>query len=115
MDPFLPAPQPIRWRRGVYAAALVILCTVADLWALLVLVRLAPPDGLVGQAILVLGVGSVISLGLGWRWALRLGSERRRALEIRREVEAWRVADREYAADREYPAVERVFAQRGRR
>jgi hypothetical protein len=109
MDPFLPAPQPIRWRRGVYAAALAALCTVADLWALLVLLRLGPPDGLARQAILVLAAGSVISLCFGWRWAWRLGSERRRALAIRREVEAWR------AADREYPAEERVFAHRGRR
>ncbi|MFI5608107.1 hypothetical protein [Amycolatopsis sp. NPDC051903] len=109
MDPFLPAPQPIRWRRGVYAAALVIPFTVLQLWALLVVLRLVPLNGLAGQAVLVLVLGSAISLGVGWRWAWRLGSERRRALEIRREVEAWR------AVARENPSPERVFAGRGER
>ncbi|HWD02605.1 MAG TPA: hypothetical protein VG674_09155 [Amycolatopsis sp.] len=107
MDPFLPAPQPIRWRRGVYAAALVIPFTVAQLWALLVLVRLVPLSGLAGQAILVLVLGSLVSLGIGWRWAVRLGSERRRAVEIRREIEAWR------AATHEIPVGEREFSVRG--
>ncbi|WP_051791809.1 hypothetical protein [Amycolatopsis jejuensis] len=78
MEPFLPAPQPVRWRRGVYAAALVVPFTVAQLWALLVLLRLAPLDGLVGQAFLVTLAGSVVAMWAGWRWAWQLGSERRR-------------------------------------
>ncbi|MET7998174.1 hypothetical protein ABZU76_45555 [Amycolatopsis sp. NPDC005232] len=109
MDPFLPAPQPIRWRRGVYAAALVIPFTVMQLWALLVLLSLADFSGLVVQAVLVLVLGSAVSLAVGWRWAWRLGSERRRALETRREFEAWR------DAAREIPPAERIGAGRGRR
>src|SRR5262249_20145016 len=66
MDPFLPAPQPIRWRRGVYAAALVIPFTVVQVWALLVLLSVADFSGLVAQAVLVLVLGSITALAVGW-------------------------------------------------
>ncbi|MGW7536698.1 hypothetical protein [Amycolatopsis sp. NPDC054798] len=78
MEPFLPAPQPVRWRRGVYAAALVIPFTVAQVWALLVLLSLESLHGLVGQAFLVILAGSVVATAIGWRWVWQLGSERRR-------------------------------------
>ncbi|WP_326833927.1 hypothetical protein VSH64_03145 [Amycolatopsis rhabdoformis] len=107
MDPFLPAPQPIRWRRGVYAAAIVIPFTVIQVWALLVLLSVADFTGLVAQAVVVLVLGSVVSLAVGWRWAWRLGTERRRALEIRREVEAWRAAARETVGAERVPAGRR--------
>ncbi|OAP26493.1 MULTISPECIES: hypothetical protein [Amycolatopsis] len=78
MEPFLPAPQPVRWRRGVYAAALVVPFTVAQVWALLVLLSLGSLHGLVGQAFLVTLAGSVVATAIGWRWVWRLGSERKR-------------------------------------
>ncbi|QRP43801.1 hypothetical protein [Amycolatopsis sp. FDAARGOS 1241] len=82
---------------------------MTQLWALLVVLRLVPLNGLAGQAVLVLVLGSAVSPGAGWRWAWRLGSERRRALEIRREVEAW---PRGRARN---PPAEREFAGRGGR
>ncbi|GAA3532280.1 hypothetical protein GCM10022222_14400 [Amycolatopsis ultiminotia] len=78
MEPFLPVPQPVRWRRGVYAAALVVPFTLAQVWALLVLLRLAPLDGLVGQAFLVVLAGAGFAVWAGWRWTVRLGAEERR-------------------------------------
>ena len=75
MDPFTPAPRS-RWRRGVYAAGLVIPFTASQLWALLVLLRLAPLDGLVGQAFVLVLLGSVAAIWAGWRWAWRLGRDR---------------------------------------
>ncbi|HKN53765.1 MAG TPA: hypothetical protein VJX66_14785 [Amycolatopsis sp.] len=86
MDPFLPAPQPSRWHRGVYAAGLVIPFTAAQLWALLVLLRLAPLDGLVGQAMAVVLLGSVVAIWAGWRWIWRLGAERADDREPARSV-----------------------------
>ncbi|WP_020658124.1 hypothetical protein [Amycolatopsis benzoatilytica] len=84
MDPYARSPQPARWRRGVYAAALVVPFTVAQIWALLVLLRLAPLDGLVGQAFVITFAGSAASMWAGWRWAWNLGSERQRKLEASR-------------------------------
>ena len=80
MDPYTPVPRS-RWRRGVYAAGLVIPFTASQLWALLVLLRLAPLDGLVGQAFVLVLLGSVVAIWAGWRWAWRLGSDRDRRPE----------------------------------
>lgn len=106
MEPFLPVPQPIRWRRGVYAAALVIPFTVAQVWALLVLLSVAPLDGLVGQAFLVSLVGSLVAVVAGWRWTWLLTSERRRArdLERARYLERAREFDRDHDFDRDLVA-----------
>jgi len=85
MEPYAPSPQPARWRRGVYAAALVVPFTVAQIWALLVLLRLAPLDGLVGQAFVITLTGSAAAVWAGWRWTWHLGSERQRRLEAERQ------------------------------
>lgn len=82
MDPFLPAPTPSgRWRRGVFAASLVIPFTGSQIWALLVLLRLAPLDGLVGQAFLLILFGSILAVWAAWRWTWRLGTEQRPGAE----------------------------------
>lgn len=81
MDPYITAPGQSRWRRGVYAAGLVIPFTAAQVWALLVLLRLAPLGGLVGQAFLVVLAGSVVAIGAGWRWIWQLGKDRDRRPE----------------------------------
>ncbi|MBB4684615.1 hypothetical protein [Amycolatopsis jiangsuensis] len=108
MDPFVPTPQPVRWRRGVYAVALVVPFTVAQVWALLVLLRLAPLDGVVGQAFLVTFAGSAAAVWAGWRWAWRLGSEPRRS-DRRPERESARHPAREPARERaHYPDRESV-------
>ncbi|GAA1020789.1 MULTISPECIES: hypothetical protein [Amycolatopsis] len=85
MEPFLPAPQPVRWRRGVYAAALVVPFTVAQVWALLVLLSFESLHGLVAQAFLVILAGSLIATVAGWRWVWQLGSERKR-VQAREEM-----------------------------
>jgi hypothetical protein len=72
MNPYTTVPRS-HWRRGVYAAGLVIPFTASQVWALLVLVRLAPLDGLVGQAFVVVLLGSVAAIWAGWRWAWQLG------------------------------------------
>ncbi|MFD8494599.1 hypothetical protein [Amycolatopsis sp. NPDC059657] len=76
MEPFLPAPQPVRWRRGVYAAGLVIPFTCVQIWAVLVLLTMANLDGAVAFAMLLTIFGSAVGVYSGWRWAVRLGSER---------------------------------------
>lgn len=81
MDPYTTAPGRSRWRRGVYAAGLVIPFTATQLWALLVLLRLAPLDGLVGQAFVLILLGSVVALWAAWRWTWQLGRDRDRAPE----------------------------------
>jgi hypothetical protein len=78
MDPYITAPRSSRWRRGVYAAGLVIPFTASQLWALLVLLRLAPLDGLVGQALVLVLLGSVAAIWAGWRWTWRLGRDKDR-------------------------------------
>ncbi|MFI5588194.1 hypothetical protein ACIA5G_24295 [Amycolatopsis sp. NPDC051758] len=78
MDPYTTAPRSSRWRRGVYAAGIVIPFTASQLWALLVLMRLAPLDGLVGQAIVLIGLGSVAAIWAGWRWTWQLGRDKDR-------------------------------------
>jgi hypothetical protein len=75
MDPYTTAPRS-RWRRGVYAAGLVIPFTASQVWALLVLLRLAPLDGLVGQAFVLILLGSVAAVWAGWRWTWQLGRDR---------------------------------------
>lgn len=99
MEPFLPLPQPVRWRRGVYAAALVVPFTVAQVWALLVLLSVAPLDGLVGQAFLVSLLGSLVAVAAGWRWTWLLTSERRRERDRARDRERARLLDRERDRD----------------
>jgi hypothetical protein len=81
MDPYTTAPPGSRWRRGVYAAGLVIPFTASQVWASLVLLRLAPLDGLVGQAFVLVLVGSVAAIWAGWRWTWRLGREKNRRPE----------------------------------
>ncbi|HEY3466518.1 MAG TPA: hypothetical protein VGL47_15390 [Amycolatopsis sp.] len=80
MDPETPVPRS-RWRRGVYAAWLVIPFTASQIWALLVLLRLAPLEGLVGQAFVLILLGSVVAIWAGWRWTWRLGRDRDRRPE----------------------------------
>ncbi len=76
MDLYTTAPGRSRWRRGVYAAGLVIPFTASQLWALLVLLRLAPLDGLVGQAFVLILLGSVVAIWAAWRWTWKLGRDR---------------------------------------
>jgi hypothetical protein len=102
MEPFLPVPQPIRWRRGVYAAALVIPFTVAQVWALLVLMSVAPLGGLVGQAFLVSLLGSLVAVAAGWRWTWLLTSERRRERDRARDLERVRYLERARDFDRDH-------------
>jgi hypothetical protein len=75
MDPFLPAPQPERWRRGVYAACLAIPFTVMQIWAITVVLSSARMEGAVGLAFLLAVAGAVIAVLDGWRWAWRLGRD----------------------------------------
>jgi membrane protein implicated in regulation of membrane protease activity len=74
MDPFLPAPQPRRWRRGVYAAALVIPFTAMQLWAI-VLLTTADLQGPLRLAFVLAAIGSVVAVVAGWRWVARSGTE----------------------------------------
>ncbi|MEU0790015.1 hypothetical protein ABZ342_08090 [Amycolatopsis sp. NPDC005961] len=76
MDPYTTASGQSRWRRGVYAAGLVIPFTATQIWALLVLLRLASLDGLVGQAFVLVLLGSVVAIWAGWRWTYKLGRDR---------------------------------------
>jgi hypothetical protein len=76
MDTDTTAPRQSRWRRGVFAAGLVIPFTASQLWALLVLLRLAPLDGLVGQAFALVLLGSAVAIWAGWRWTWQLGRDR---------------------------------------
>ncbi|EOD67564.1 hypothetical protein [Amycolatopsis vancoresmycina] len=78
MDPNPTAPRHSRWRRGIYAAWLVIPFTASQVWALLVLLRLAPLGGLLGQAFAVTLLGSVVAIWAGWRWTWQLGRDRDR-------------------------------------
>ncbi|HEY2062163.1 hypothetical protein [Amycolatopsis sp. NBC_01480] len=112
MEPFLPVPQPIRWRRGVYAAALVIPFTVAQVWALLVLLSVAPLDGLVGQAFLVSLVGSLVAVAAGWRWTWLLTSERRRERDRARDLERARYLERAREFDRDHDFDRDLVARR---
>lgn len=75
MEPFLPAPQPVRWRRGVYAAGLVIPFTCVQIWAVLVLLSMAELSGPVAFAMLLTVFGSAVAVYGGWRWTWRLGRE----------------------------------------
>jgi hypothetical protein len=87
MDPFLPAPQPERWRRSVYAASLVIPFTALQIWALAYLLTSVPMEGPLSLAFLVALMGSAGATIAGWRWTWRLGREPvRPALEIRQAV-----------------------------
>lgn len=81
MAPDHTPARPSRWRRGVYAAGLVIPFTATQVWALLVLLRLAPLDGLVGQAFVLVLLGSVVAVWASWRWIWRLGRDRDRRPE----------------------------------
>jgi hypothetical protein len=74
MDPFLPAPQPRRWRRGVYAAALVIPFTAMQLWAI-VLLTTADLEGPLRLAFVLAVIGSVVAVLAGWRWVARSGTD----------------------------------------
>ncbi|KDN22844.1 hypothetical protein [Amycolatopsis rifamycinica] len=78
MEPYATAPRRSRWRRGVYAAWLVIPFTASQVWALLVLLRLAPLEGLLGQAFAIVLLGSVVALWAAWRWTWLLGRDRDR-------------------------------------
>jgi hypothetical protein len=78
MDPYTRTRHSHRRRRGVYAAWLVIPFTASQLWALLLLLRLAPLDGLVGQAFAVVTVGSFVAVWAAWRWTWRLDRDKDR-------------------------------------
>jgi hypothetical protein len=84
MDPFLPAPEPKRWRRGVYVAGLVIPFTALQIWALAYLLTSVHMEGPLRLAFLIALMGSVGATIAGWRLTWRLGHEPvRPALEIR--------------------------------
>ncbi|MEV6879523.1 hypothetical protein [Amycolatopsis sp. NPDC051128] len=81
MDTEITQPRRSLWRRGVYAAGLVIPFTASQIWALLVLLRLAPLRGLVGQALALVLLGSAVAVWAGWRWAWGLGRDQDRRPE----------------------------------
>ena len=84
MDPFLPAPDSTRWRRGFFAACIAIPFTVMQIWAVTVVLSTATIEGAAGVAFLLAIGGSIIAVLDGWRWAWRLG----RNAPVRREYRA---------------------------
>ncbi|HKS49061.1 MAG TPA: hypothetical protein VJT49_28925 [Amycolatopsis sp.] len=74
MDPFLPAPQPRRWRRSVYAASLALPFATVQVWAVVMLLSTVTVSGPAVLALpLVIG-GAVVAAFEGLHWAWRLGS-----------------------------------------
>ncbi|MET0236710.1 MAG: hypothetical protein ABW224_18820 [Kibdelosporangium sp.] len=76
MDPFLPTPEPARWRRGFLAACIAIPFTAMQIWAVVVLLSTATIEGPAGVAFLLAVAGSIVAVLDGWRWAWRLGRSR---------------------------------------
>jgi hypothetical protein len=73
MDPFLPAPQPRRWRRGVYAASIAFPFATLQIWALTVLLTTVEVSGPAALAFLLVIAGAVVAAFDGLRWAWRFG------------------------------------------
>lgn len=73
MDPFLPAPDPGRWRRGFFAACVAIPFTALQIWAITVVLSTATIEGAAGFAFLLAVGGSAVAVLDGWRWAWKLG------------------------------------------
>jgi hypothetical protein len=74
MDPFLPAPQPKRWRRSIYAATFAIPFATTQVWAVLLLLTTVRLGGAAGLAFLLVVAGAVVGAFDSLRWAWRLGS-----------------------------------------
>jgi len=74
MDPFLPAPQPRRWRKSVYAASLALPFATMQVWAIVLLLTTLNVTGPVALAFLLVVAGAVVAAIEGVHWAWRLGS-----------------------------------------
>jgi hypothetical protein len=75
MDPFLPAPQPKRWRREVYAAVLALPFAAMEFWAITVLVSTGQWAGPGALAFVLVIAGAALAAVLGLCWLWRLGRE----------------------------------------
>lgn len=74
MDPFLPAPQPRRWRRSVYAASLALPFATLQAWAVVVLLSTVRLSGPAAIAFLLVIAGAMGAACEALHWAWRLGS-----------------------------------------
>lgn len=82
MDPFLPAPDRGRYRRGFFAACVAIPFTALQLWAVIVVLSTANLEGVARFAYLLAVLGSAIAVIDGWRWAWRLSSGNNRNIVV---------------------------------
>ncbi|MET0133198.1 MAG: hypothetical protein ABW215_06350, partial [Kibdelosporangium sp.] len=69
MDPFIPASDPGRWRRGFFAVCVALPFTALQLWAIVVVLSTVTIEGPAGLAFLLAVGGSAIAVFDGWRWA----------------------------------------------
>lgn len=74
MDPFVPAPQPKRWRRSVYAASLALPFATLQVWAVLMLLSTVQLTGATALPFSLVIAGAIVGAVEGLRWAWRLGS-----------------------------------------
>jgi hypothetical protein len=82
MEPFLPAPDRGRYRRGFFAACVAIPFTAMQLWAVIVVLSTANLEGPARFAFLLAVFGAAIAVVDGWRWAWRLGSGNNRNIIV---------------------------------
>lgn len=74
MDPFVPAPQPKRWRRSFYAASLALPFATLQVWAVLMLLSTVQLSGPAALAFPLVIAGAVVGAIESLHWAWRLGS-----------------------------------------
>jgi hypothetical protein len=64
-------PAPARYRREFYLTALIMMFTMAQVWAFMVVLSTVHPTGPARVALLLTLVGAVITVASGWRHILR--------------------------------------------
>ncbi len=74
MEPFLPARDPVRYRRGFFAACIAIPFTAMQIWAVTVVLTTTTLEGPPRLAMLLAVFGAAIAVVDGWRWAWRVGT-----------------------------------------
>jgi len=74
MDPFMPTPQPKRWRRSIYAASLALPFSTMQVWAVILLLSTVQLSGPAELAFVLVVAGAVVAAFESVHWAWRLGS-----------------------------------------